>query len=161
MSQPLTSSARFGVGLLSGPRIYNGAGDSPAAHVPINPIPHSLLSAVCCLLSAVCCLLSAVCCLLSAVCLCAPPGDLSSARAQAASLSDVAAAGQALRGELEAELQETQLHLAALTAQLTDSNTVRPGPQGIWALGVAAVHNMTLAWGGMGEVPGCRVTGCP
>jgi hypothetical protein len=39
-------------------------------------------------------------------------------------LSEVAAAGQALRHELEGELQETQQQLAQLTATLTNSNTV-------------------------------------
>lgn len=51
--------------------------------------------------------------------------ELSSAHAQAASLSEVAAAGEALRSELEAVLQDTQQQLAELTARLTDSNTVK------------------------------------
>lgn len=61
------------------------------------------------------------CCVLS----CA--GELSSARHQAVSLSEVAAAGEALRHELEGELQETQQQLAQLTATLTNSNAVREG----------------------------------
>jgi hypothetical protein len=65
------------------------------------------------------------CCLLLCVCPVCPAAELSSARAQAASLSEVAAGGQALKSELEAELQGTQQQLQHLTATLTDSNTVR------------------------------------
>lgn len=54
-------------------------------------------------------------------------GELSSARQQAVALSEVAAAGEALRHELEGELQETQQQLAQLTATLTNSNAVSKG----------------------------------
>jgi peptidoglycan hydrolase CwlO-like protein len=79
-------------------------------------------------------------------------GDLSSARAQAALLSDVAAAGQALRDELEAELQDTQQQLAALTTQLTDSNTVRPGAQDIQGLALMPLGQCSAFCRGMSVV---------
>jgi hypothetical protein len=53
-----------------------------------------------------------------------PAAELSSAHAQAASLSEVAAAGEALRTELESELLDTQRQLSDLTLRLTDSNMV-------------------------------------
>jgi len=51
-------------------------------------------------------------------------GDLASAHAQATALSEAAAAGEALRNELEQELLDTQTQLQALTTRLSDSNTV-------------------------------------
>lgn len=64
-----------------------------------------------------------------------PAAKLSSAHAQAASLTEVAAASEALRTELESELLDTQRQLADLTVRLTDSNMVSTA----WQLSTTAL----------------------
>ena len=50
--------------------------------------------------------------------------QLSSAHAQAVTMSEQASSGEALRAELQQDLYDAQQQLAALAVALTDSNTV-------------------------------------